>query len=556
MLQVEFKKILFHHKGLLLLLIALAAYAVFCIGSGYDSSYVIDRNEDTYLAYMERWQGEITGEKAQEMEAEYAEATRSDDGRKAAFLTIYNQYYYAKEDPAHRFLMDERGWDTLLTHDGVNVILLLFLLALCVPVFCGEYQCGMAQILRSCRNGRWRLAGIKLGSMATLALFAAALFQLVQFVVVALSVGLDGASYPLHSLSFFESSPYLISIGQAYGIVVLSRCLGAAWFAILIALLSILFRQTVRTTFSGIAISILPHLIGGSFLKYVLPLPAGLLAGTGYVWGTLTEIGYDEDWNLIDIVTFPGITPEQFDFLMVLFLAIICLLIWLCLRFYVGRRKAISARPLLTVVLILCMTVSLTGCGQSNSGEITHDFLTDASKGENSAYTVELDMVKNTITATSKATGETILLTRGPFGQFGAISSIYVGEDACYYASNGEAGDGFQIYRIDFKNFSTRLFFSTGSDNTATFWGLLDHEPTVDELLADVGSITSFVVNGNYIYYLLGGRLYKVFRWTGYETVIVSSTEKMQSLEYVQFGKKESDTHFISGLCPIQTILI
>lgn len=532
MLQVELKKILFHHKGLLLLLIALAAYAVFCIGSGYDSSYVIDQNEDTYLAYMERWQGEITEEKAQEMEAEYAEATRSDDGRKAAFLTIYNQYYYAKEDPAHRFLMDERGWDTLLTHDGVNVILLLFLLALCVPVFCGEYQCGMAQILRSCRNGRWRLAGIKLGSMATLAFFVAALFQLVQFVVVALSVGLDGASYPLHSLSFFESSPYLISIGQAYGIVVLSRCLGAAWFAILIALLSILLRQTVLATFSGIAISILPHLIGGSFLKYVLPLPAGLLAGTGYVWGTLTEIGYDEDWNLIDIVTFPGITPEQFDFLMVLFLAIICLLIWLCLRFYVGRRKAISARPLLTVVLILCMTVSLTGCGQSNSGEITHDFLTDASKGENSAYTVELDMVKNTITATSKATGETILLTRGPFGQFGAISSIYVGEDACYYASNGEAGDGFQIYRIDFKNFSTRLFFSTGSDNTATFWGLLDHEPTVDELLADVGSITSFVVNGNYIYYLLGGRLYKVFRWTGYETVIVSSTEKMQSLEY------------------------
>lgn len=406
MLQVELKKILFHHKGLLLLLIALAAYAVFCVGSGYDSSYVIDRNEDTYLTYIERWQGEITEEKAQEMEAEYAEATRSDDGRKAAFLTIYNQYYYAKEDPAHRFLMDERGWDTLLTHDGVNVILLLFLLALCVPVFCGEYQCGMAQILRSCRNGRGRLAGIKLGSLAALVILATALFQLVQFVVVALSVGLDGASYPLQSLSFFEHSPYLISVGQAYGIVVLSRCLGAAWFAILIALLSILFRQTVLTTFSGIAVSILPHLIGGSFFKYVLPLPAGLLAGTGYVWGTLTEVGYDEDWNLIDIVTFPGITPEQFGFLIVLFLAIVCLLVWLCLRFYVGRRKAISARPLLTAVLILCMTVSLTGCGHSNSSEITHDFLADASKGENRAYTVELDMVENTITATSKATGE------------------------------------------------------------------------------------------------------------------------------------------------------
>ena len=159
--------------------------------------------------------------------------------------------------------------------------------------------------------------------------------------------------------------------------------------------------------------------------------------------------------------------------------------------------------------------------------------LADASKGENSAYTVELDMVENTITATSKATGEDVLLTRDPFGQSGAISSIYVDEDACYYASSGEVGDGFQIYRIDLKNFSTRLYFSTGSDNMATFWGLLDHEPTVDELLADVGSITSFVVDGNYIYYLQGGRLYKVFRWTGWETVVVPNVEGMRSLEYM-----------------------
>ena len=66
-----------------------------------------------------------------------------------------------------------------------------------------------------------------------------------------------------------------------------------------------------------------------------------------------------------------------------------------------------------------------------------------------------------------------ILLTRDPFGQSGAISSIYVDEDACYYASSGEVGDGFQIYRIDLKDFSTRLYFSTGSDNTATFGACL-----------------------------------------------------------------------------------
>ena len=50
MLQVEIKKIVFHQKWLLLLLLSLAFYAVLFTVGGYDSSYVIDRNEDTYLA--------------------------------------------------------------------------------------------------------------------------------------------------------------------------------------------------------------------------------------------------------------------------------------------------------------------------------------------------------------------------------------------------------------------------------------------------------------------------------------------------------------------------
>ena len=54
----------------------------------------------------------------------------------------------------------------------------------------------------------------------------------------------------------------------------------------------------------------------------------------------------------------------------------------------------------------------------------------------------------------------------------------------------------------------------------------------MDELLSDEGSITSFVVDGNNIYYIQGERLYKIFRPTSYETVVVSDTTQVQSLEY------------------------
>lgn len=229
MLKIECKKIFIYQKGLVILLLCLLAYTLLCVCSGYDSSFVINRNEDTYRNYIERWHGKITETKAGELDAEYNAINHASkpeiQNKQAVFLEVYNQYFYAKEKPSRRFLMDERGWNTLLTHDNVNFIFILCLLAICIPVFCGEYQCRMEQILRTCRNGRARLAMLKLLLMMVLATITALLFQLIQFGVVSSMVGLDGANYPLQSLSFFENSPYTITIGRAYGIVVFAAAL-------------------------------------------------------------------------------------------------------------------------------------------------------------------------------------------------------------------------------------------------------------------------------------------------------------------------------------------
>ena len=293
MLKMEWKKLWFYQRGIMILLLSLLAYAVLCLASGCDSTKAITQSETAYLSYIQRWQGQLNDQKVSEMQAEYdalnhAESWEAQES-KSAFMEVYDQYYYAKENPSRRFLMDERGWNTLLTHDNVNFLLVLCLLALCVPVFCSEYSCQMEQILCSCRNGREQLAKYKLLIMAVSAMTVTLLFQGVQFFVVGATVGISGLSYPLQSLSYFETSPYMLTIGQAYGIVVLCRIAGAAWFAVMTAFLSILCRKSVLTIFVGISVSLLPHLFGSSFLKYVLPLPAGLLAGTGYLWGTLTE---------------------------------------------------------------------------------------------------------------------------------------------------------------------------------------------------------------------------------------------------------------------------
>ena len=121
MLQVELKKILFHHKGLLLLLIALAAYAVFCVGSGYDSSYVIDRNEDTYLTYMERWQGEITEEKLEILRD--ADFIFRDEIAKAGQAPLIWQYFAVLTDNRSVGVMgDARTYDYTLALRAVTSV--------------------------------------------------------------------------------------------------------------------------------------------------------------------------------------------------------------------------------------------------------------------------------------------------------------------------------------------------------------------------------------------------------------------------------------------------
>ncbi len=482
MLKIELKKLWFYQHGVIILLFSLLAYAIICLASGFDSTKAIAQNEAAYLSYIQRWQGKLNEQKVSEMQEEYYRLNHAGNqemqANKAVFMEVYNQYYYAKEDPSRRFLVDERGWNTILTHDSVNFLLVLCLSALCVPVFCGEYSCQMDKLLRSCRNGREQLAEYKLMIMAAAAMIAVLLFQGVQFLTVAMTAGLSGFSYPLQSLSFFETSPYTLTIGQAYVIVVLCRIAGAAWFAVMTAFLSVWCRKTVLTIFSTISLSIFPHLFGDSFFKYVLPLPSGLLAGTGYLWGTLTVPRYNDDYTEInDAVIFRGLSQKEFCALLGLFAVVILILLFFTVRRYAGRKpQAVIRIPICAVLIVSLSFLLLTGCAGERKIESVYDFFGNSDYGENADYTIKLDMLENTIYATIRQSGEAVLLNRSTFQPQGDIFAIYVTESTCYYAvqNTSGTGEGVWVYGVDLYDFSEWLAYSNVPDNTADFFGLFN----------------------------------------------------------------------------------
>lgn len=405
--------------------------------------------------------------------------------------------HYANRSIPEFHLYD--GWEALLSYDFSDLLILLLLVLTVSPIFTREKENEMTLILSSSKRGKWPLVASKCGVVVLLSVALTAMFALCNVLTFGLLCGFEGWNSPLYAIENYQYTPFSDSVLLFYLL--------------------------------NVSLSLLPYLIGSNFVKYVLPLPAGMLAGTGYVWGTLTEAGYDSEWNLIDIVTFPGITPAMLAFLFIAYWIIIVLLFHFSVTAYVGKRK--TARHMIaipsTMVLLL---FSLTGCTSNNTNEISHDFLPYAERGENSAYFIELDMVDNTISATEKAGGNRIILTRDPLSECDSISSVFVDESACYYVTQSSVGKGFEIYRIDLSDFSTRLFFSSVSDNASTFWGLYRHELTADDVLAGAGNISSFVVDGNVIYYLQNGQLYKIHRLSGSETVLLTQTEDLRKLAY------------------------
>lgn len=71
MLGKELNKVFIKQKGICFFGILLLLKMTFVIFGGYDSHYLIDQNEQYYTDYMNRFQGEITEEKQEEMESEY-----------------------------------------------------------------------------------------------------------------------------------------------------------------------------------------------------------------------------------------------------------------------------------------------------------------------------------------------------------------------------------------------------------------------------------------------------------------------------------------------------
>ena len=269
--------------------------------------------------------GKISKSEYEEKSKQYYERIKNT----AVFNVVYNKYYYAKELPEERYIMDERGWNTLLSHGELDFILLLCLLIVLTPLFCNEYESGMDALLLSSSKGKYRTAIAKLLSGFVLAITLTIIFSIIEYMCVDMMVGLNNGSYPLKSLQFFKESAYYISLNQAFLITVLCRVLGTLLFVECVSIVSIFSKKSIITLFSSSVLVIFPSILfPDKSVLYYLPLPSGLLSGTGYLWGNTYKSIINEQCRLEKIIQFHKIESGVFTILLVGYVVEIVLLFY------------------------------------------------------------------------------------------------------------------------------------------------------------------------------------------------------------------------------------
>lgn len=559
-MMFEGKKLLIKQKGLFILIFMLLLKIGVVHFFGYDSHSIIERNEQSYLDYMSQYSGKISADTVAKIKEEYNAVNKAESAinslmmkyekgeisqeeyenqciqyydkqtRAGIFNLVYSKYVYAKEQVNERYILDSRGWETLLTHDTLDFILILCLITILTPIFCGEYENKMEVLLLSTRRGKYRSGYMKLFLSILLAIIITALFHLIQYFYLYEKVGLKHGGYPIQSLEFFQNSGYQISLMEAYLIVVALRILGAVLLACMVACISILTQKTIITLVVTGIFTILPGIIFQSnSTSYYLPFPTGLLRGTGYLWPSSYVNSFGEDGGLIQICTFKEIPSSHLKILLFILIVEILIIFFYSLKCYSyyfiswnSKRGCLKKKVGFFGSIVLCL-IFTCGCGNKKtvSDKFYYNLEENANFGENAKYKVQVDYENNNIEVMEKNTEKAENLIREAFPDNMQILGIFLSGNDCYYLLELEENEEeVCIYCCDILNRSKSLVYSSVEENKEDFFGLFPKEYNASEMIM-AEPTSGFFLNSKDIFLIKNSKVVQINRDTKEEKVIV-----------------------------------
>lgn len=512
MLMQESYKLFIKQKIWIFIMILLAVRMVSVGVTGYDSHYMIDENEKYYNAYLKKYEGKITDAKQKQIEKEYKRINSSgnellaSEQKNKAFQVIYDQYTYEREKGSG-YILETRGWQSILEHDNLDFSLIICIIILMTALWGNEYETQMDMMLRSCKKGKYQtpFAKVMLGGIISIAL--SAIFQLIQIIYLAGSVGLSHGNYPIQSLKFFQHFSYHITLSSAVVMVFIIRLIGAVLLAFMTMLINIwIKRKTVSMIISMAGIVLTTIIFRSGSMIYKLPLPLGSLKAAGYLWPPQFDSQYVGS-KLVKVCTFKEISHRMFMAVNAMFMTEMMILGVLCVIFFSKWRiKKIHIYKKTIRLMTICFiasTLFATGCSQNTNHSKVEVSISKEDTQEKTVWngkTIEIDYDNNNIIYTDKS-GKKEMLIRDVFPSKLIIQKIFIYQNDCYYLSENDESNGICIRKIDLKNFDNTLIYDSTDENIENYFGIIQRQKTYDEEFNDTEETKWFFVTDGYIYW-------------------------------------------------------
>ena len=508
-MQESYKSFIKQKIWIFIMILLVIRMVSVCI-TGYDSHYMIDENEKYYNEYLKKYEGKITDAKQKQIEKEYKKINSSSnellasEQKNKAFQVIYDQFIYEK-DKGSGYILETRGWQSILEHDSLDFSLIICIIIVMTALWENEYETQMDMMLRSCKKGKYQtpFAKVVLGDILSVVL--SAIFQFIQIIYMAGSVGLPHGNYPVQSLKFFQNSSYHITLKSAVVMVFIIRLIGAALLAFMTMLINIwIKRKTVSMIISMSAIILTSIIFRSGSAIYRLPLPLGPLKAAGYLWPSQFDSQYVGS-KLVKVCTFKEIPHGSFIAVNAMFLGEVIILGVLCVIFFSKWRiKKIHTYKKMIRIMTLCFIASIlfaTGCSKStNHNEVSISKEDTQEKTVWNGKKIEIDDENNNVIYTDES-GKKENLIRDVFPSKLTIQKIFIYGNDCYYLSENDESNGICVRKINLKNLDDTLVYDSTDENIENYFGMIQKQKKYEEYFNDAEDTKWFFVADGYIYW-------------------------------------------------------
>lgn len=474
----ELHKLLIKQKGLLLIILFLGISIITqVLLFNNPKTNMSTMDQEHYAEYMSFFSGELTPQKEEYFLSEQSKINTaieakalidsdlvsgeisSDDeylnryrkieailNKEPVFNEIKSKYEYVAEAPSNRFFVSNDGLPPLLSNDKLDYVLAVLILILTVLFFTNESTSGMLEIMRTTANGGKKSAVCKFFVILVLTVMLTIIFTMLKLLIFSLSYGLENITYPIQSLSYFGSSKFDISIIGTFFISIGFKCIGFCSFSAIAVLMAVAFKKVLLSFFIPIALLLVQEfLFTNNTLQYLLPTPAGLMRGIGYLRGEAFETINKGLTTQKLIKVFDDISVGQILFVILAAIITMAISIAVTLRCYDNKRvKPSFNSKRKNIIAVMLAVLFLGGCSNA-SPALDINRVHSQNIGQNFSFVQNSESIfsnEGTVLMQDKLSEKQTKLIRNPFVHVQDdknITAMYTYGNSVYYLKSNAA---------------------------------------------------------------------------------------------------------------------